>query len=50
MPGFEDAIRILGAERDAEIRACVGEVLQLVLANRQRYCARPAEGASAQAA
>lgn len=38
---FIDAIKILGAERVAEIRANVDELLKQVLANRERYARKP---------
>lgn len=40
MSPMSDAIRVLGEERVAEIRACAGELLREVLANRQRYARR----------
>lgn len=36
-----DAIKLLGAERVAEIRANVDVLLKQVLANRERYARKP---------
>lgn len=47
MSPFSDAIRVLGEERVAEIRACAGDVLRMVLADRQRFARRIAHKAVA---
>jgi hypothetical protein len=40
MLSLNEAIRLLGEERVAEIRACAGELLRQVLADRERFSGR----------
>ena len=47
MSPFKDAVRVLGEERVAEIRACAAEVLRMVLADRERFARRIAAKAAA---